>query len=142
MLDVDWSDKLEVIDYTYNKAAGKPFSIDVVAEPYGINTTYGYLYSWYGQREYGYKPIFTGLSQDGLDSQGLLLEGNIFDEKNAAHFVIHENGGTYDYWFKKRSLEQKTNQASEEIFYYRQPSLTFLEEEKAIGKIDVEYYKL
>jgi 4-amino-4-deoxy-L-arabinose transferase-like glycosyltransferase len=137
----DLQDKLQVIDYTYQQAAGKIFSIDVVVEPYGINTTYGYLYTWYGEKKYGYTPVFTGLPQAGYPSEGLLSENkDLLDASESAHFIIYERG-TYDhYWFVRRTKEIPTNPQSQEIFYYRQPSLNLLKEEKGFGEITVEYY--
>jgi 4-amino-4-deoxy-L-arabinose transferase-like glycosyltransferase len=57
---------LQAIDYTYQAASGDPFSISTLTNPYLYNTTWAYLYDWYGQGKYGYKPSFRGSSQQGI----------------------------------------------------------------------------
>lgn len=53
----------QVIDFTYKKANGKPFSICAVTNPLFNNTVWGYLYNWYGKEKYGYVPTWAGLKQ-------------------------------------------------------------------------------
>lgn len=59
-------ESLAAIDYTYEQAGGEPFTISTLTNPYQYNTTWSYLYSWYGQNKYGYLPEFFGPSQDGI----------------------------------------------------------------------------
>lgn len=80
-------DKLELIDYTYQIADGQPFSISSFSSPYLYNTTWSYLYSWYGQREYGYLPQFWGASQVGMPGENL-LEPTMSPAK--IHFALFE----------------------------------------------------
>ncbi len=58
--------ELKVVDQTYQLAAGKPFSINTLTLPLWTNTTWAYLYSWYGKNKYGYVPSFYGHNQIGL----------------------------------------------------------------------------
>ena len=44
----------------------KPFSINTLTLPLWTNTTWDYLYSWYGLRKYGFVPEFLGHDQVGL----------------------------------------------------------------------------
>ncbi len=61
--------QLSVIDYTYNEAKGRPFSINSLTSPLWINIVWTYLYKWYGQPKYGYIPEWHGKDQVGqLDS--------------------------------------------------------------------------
>lgn len=130
-------EELQVIDYTYQQAGGEPFSIDVVAEPYGINMKYGYLYSWYGKSKYGYTPLFTGGSQVGYITEGLLEEANGYSH---IHFIIYEPG-SYNYWFRIRTPDLPATRESLNLFYYRQPPIENLQEKKQFGKlIEVDYY--
>ena len=55
-----------LIDETYAKAAGQSFSINSLTLPLWTNTTWAYLYSWYGKNKYGYVPSFYGRNQVGL----------------------------------------------------------------------------
>lgn len=64
--DMNLRNELSLIDETYKIAAGEPFSINTLTLPLWTNTTWAYLYSWYGQGKYGYVPAFYGHDQVGL----------------------------------------------------------------------------
>ncbi len=64
--DMVLKNQLKLIDETYQKAAGQAFSINTLTLPLWTNTTWSYLYSWYGQKKYGYVPKFLGHNQVGL----------------------------------------------------------------------------
>lgn len=117
MLQTNYYEKLQAIDFVYQRAEGQSFSIDIAAEPYGVNTTYGYLFSWYGQQKYGYVPAFIGPTQVGLPSEGLLEERSTFAP---VHYIIYEPG-TFNYWLKRRQPGAPPTRESQALFYYRQP---------------------
>lgn len=77
-------DQLKVIDYTYQSSTGKEFSINTLTLPLNINLVWEYHYWWYGNRQYGYLPFFTGNQQFGWHK--LPWSG----EKKALHFTISE----------------------------------------------------
>lgn len=124
-------EELQAIEYTYQLAEGKPFTIDTVTEPYGINLKYGYLYAWYGQKKYGYTPAFIGKPQAGYISEGLLRES---DQYLPLHFAIYEHG-SYNYWFHIRTAAAPATQESQELFYYRQPPINALQDSKKFGEL-------
>lgn len=64
--DMNLKNELRLIDETYRVAAGEPFSINSVTLPFWTNTTWAYLYQWYGKNKYGYVPAFYGHDQVGL----------------------------------------------------------------------------
>ncbi len=64
--DMVLSQELNLIDQTYKFADYKPFSINTLTLPLWTNTTWAYLYSWYGKNKYGYVPSFYGHNQIGL----------------------------------------------------------------------------
>jgi len=64
--------QLQAIDDTYSKNSN--FSIATLTVPYKINTTWGYLYDWYGQQKYNKKPTFSGSNQTGLPGDKYLSE--------------------------------------------------------------------
>jgi len=64
--DMILKNELKVIDETYKLAENKPFSINTLTLPLWTNTTWAYLYSWYGKNKYGYVPVFLGHDQIGL----------------------------------------------------------------------------
>ncbi|MBI4036382.1 hypothetical protein HY386_00700 [Candidatus Daviesbacteria bacterium] len=51
------SEKL-VLDYIYQKAQGRFFAVNGLTVPLGVNTTWSYLFEWYGQQKYGYLPVW------------------------------------------------------------------------------------
>ncbi|MEK7472749.1 MAG: hypothetical protein AAB625_01790 [Patescibacteria group bacterium] len=67
--DMLLSKQIDAIDYTYQLADGKPFSISSLTSPLWINIVWTYLYKWYGVNTYGYAPYWHGKDQIGqLDS--------------------------------------------------------------------------
>lgn len=64
--DMNLGNELKLIDETYKEASGKPFSVSTITLPLWTNTTWAYLYSWYGKNKYGYVPAFYGHDQIGL----------------------------------------------------------------------------
>ena len=63
--DMTLSRQLKALDYTYAQSGGKAFSINTLTSPLWINTTWSYLYNWYGQEKYGYVPEWHGRDQVG-----------------------------------------------------------------------------
>lgn len=57
--------ELAAIDFTYQKAQGRTFSINTVTSPLWINIVWDYLYKWYGYPKYGYLPEWHGKDQIG-----------------------------------------------------------------------------
>lgn len=55
----------KIVDYTYREAAGKPFSICTLTVPLFVNTTWAYVYEFYGKKTYGYIPDWLGMDQVG-----------------------------------------------------------------------------
>lgn len=81
-------DEKSALDYIYKEAKGKPFAVNALTIPLSINTTWSYLFEWYGSQKYGYLPIWSVKS-----TQGFL--GNLqFETKRSelpkAQFVIIE----------------------------------------------------
>lgn len=57
--------ELTAVDYIYREAEDQPFSLNTATVPLFINTTWSYLFNWYGQSKYGYLPFWHGRSQAG-----------------------------------------------------------------------------
>ncbi len=81
------SDEKALIDKTYEIAGGKPFSISTLTIPYGYNTTWAYLYHWYGMSKYGYTPSYVGSTQSGILGSDFLTEKPAVEQ---IHFSIYE----------------------------------------------------
>ena len=58
----------QIINLTYQKAEGQPFAVNALTVPYNVNTTWSYLYSWYGFKQYGYLPTWGGNHPKGLST--------------------------------------------------------------------------
>lgn len=84
---VNLKDELEVIDWIYNQAGGKPFYLNTITNPAFINTTWSYLFNWYGRSKYGYMPIWWGETQVGVYGSNV-----VYSEKKETdlHFLIIE----------------------------------------------------
>ena len=80
--------QLSLIDYTYLKANKEDFTFSAFTNPNGYYITWAYLYDWYGQEKYGYKPTFVGPDQTGLFGEELLLRDDVSRAK--IHFTITE----------------------------------------------------
>lgn len=65
-IDMNLKNQLSLVDKTYEIASREPFSINTLTLPLWTNTTWAYLYEWYGKRKYGYVPAFYGHDQIGL----------------------------------------------------------------------------
>lgn len=63
--DMLLSKELSVVDFTYQKSKGNPFTINSLNSPLWTNIVWSYLYNWYGNPKYGYVPSYHGRSQVG-----------------------------------------------------------------------------
>lgn len=103
-----FKDQLALVDYTYSRADGKAFSISSLTNPYGYNTLWAYLYSWYGQKKYGYTPVFVGPHQEGRFGEGLLEESDI---PESLHFSIWEPPEGIPEWLATEFGQEQTARA-------------------------------
>ncbi len=59
------SDEKKILDYMYQDSSGKPFAVKAVTMPFDINTTWSYLFEFYGSKIYGYLPVWNGKTAPG-----------------------------------------------------------------------------
>lgn len=81
-------EQLKLVDKTYQLANGQQFSINTITVPFWTNTTWAYLYHWYGQQKYGYVPSFYGQDQQGIIGNQIMVH-KVIPEKKA--FLIIES---------------------------------------------------
>lgn len=109
-------DQLKVIDKTYEVANKQPFSINTLTLPLWTNTTWAYLYSWYGQNKYGYVPSFYGHNQVGLlgvDSLKLISQ-----PLNKTFFILEPADGIPSkYYNEELDTENSKTQLVDELKY-------------------------
>ncbi len=60
------TDEEKVIDFIYQSSKGENFAVNALTMPYSINTTWSYLFEWYGKKKYGYVPIWGGDAAEGF----------------------------------------------------------------------------
>lgn len=101
----------EIIDFTYKSAKGKPFIITSVTNPLFINTTWAYLYEFYGKKKYGYLPFWGGKSQIGYLGN---LPEKPFGTKYRYLIIESQIGVPYVYLVKARYEEEKVSDLIEE----------------------------
>lgn len=111
--DMLLSNELKVLDYIYSNSQNSQFSINSVTSPLWINTTWSYLFNWYGKNKYGYLPQWRGKDQVGQ-------LGNNFsnaDLETNLHFLIIEPPqglpGYYIEW--EEDLENSRSNLIEEV---------------------------
>jgi hypothetical protein len=52
------TDELQIIDAMYTYAHGDDFTVRVTSMPYKVQTVWSYLFQWYGDKKYGYLPLW------------------------------------------------------------------------------------
>lgn len=83
------TDEKKIIDYTYTQSGKKLFSINTLTNPLYINTTWAYLYNWYGKKKYGYMPIWEGAYLDDFGKEIQFTDASLLKE-GIPHYLIIE----------------------------------------------------
>jgi len=116
--------QISAIDYTYQVASGRPFSVNSLTSPLWINIVWSYLYKWYGVEKYGYAPYWHGRDQIGqLDS----LE-RIDNPTEISFLIIEPLSGIPQQYLPLSIGEEDVD--------------TKVVEEKSIGEIIVQFREL
>lgn len=114
--DMSLNNQLKLIDTTYQLAKGQPFSINSLTLPLWTNTTWAYLYHWYGQSKYGYLPKFYGRDQVGLVGSDVLVRT---EKPLSKSFFIMEPGDGIPtrYYNQEISSENTRTKLESEVKY-------------------------
>lgn len=83
------TDEKKIIDYTYMQSNKKLFSFNTLTNPLFINTTWAYLYNWYGKSKYGYMPIWEGAYLDDFGKEIQFTDASLLKE-GMFHYMIFE----------------------------------------------------
>lgn len=78
----------KVLDYLYSESEGEPFAVKAVTMPFFVNTTWSYLFEWYGLKKYGYMPLWNG--KNALGYAGNLKVQETQEGLAANRFLIME----------------------------------------------------
>jgi len=105
-------DELRVIDWVYDQSRGKAFKINTITNPLFINSTWSYLFDWYGKNKYGYMPIWWGETQVGVPGEKVKFSQ---EKETDLHFLIIEPGPSIpeEYLFAIRKLEDTRSEVVE-----------------------------
>jgi hypothetical protein len=114
--DMVLSNQLKLIDKTYEIAKGNPFSVNTLTLPLWTNTTWSYLYSWYGKNKYGYVPEFYGHNQIGLPGENDLI--HIDKPLPLSFFIIEPHVGIPDQFFVQEIETENSKTKLKEEFTY------------------------
>lgn len=82
------SDEKKILDFIYKDAEGKPFAVKAITMPFYINSTWSYLFEWYGQTKYGYLPLWGG--KNALGYPGNLIVEEAQDKLPDKRYLIIE----------------------------------------------------
>ncbi len=117
------SDQKKVLDYIYESSDGKLFALKGITLPFYVNTTWSYLFEWYGMQRYGYLPIWGG--KNALGYSGNLQVEDAQDKLPDDRYLIIE---------PTRGIPQHliNNYLKEENYF------TNIVEEKKIGSFIVQ----
>lgn len=119
-------DEEKVVDLIYQQANDDKFAVNALTMPYNVNTTWSYLFEWYGKKKYGYVPIWGGDAATGFpgnlrvetarsklpDKRFLIIEplesiptylidSFIANEKNYTNTTEKKNFGTIQVWIQQ-----------------------------------------
>lgn len=82
------SDEKKVLDFLYEDSKGGQFAVKAITMPFYVNTTWSYLFEWYGKKKYGYLPIWNG--KNALGFAGNLKVEDAQDKAPSNRFLIIE----------------------------------------------------
>lgn len=106
-------DEKKVVDYVYAEGGGQ-FAVNTITNPLFINTTWAYLFDWYGKSKYGYMPAWLGYP---LDDAGKDVKfSNLEKKEGKTLFLIIEPGpGIPDEYIKgyKRFEDMRSDMVEE-----------------------------
>jgi len=87
------SDEKKVLDYLYTESNKKEFYINTVTNPLFTNTTWSYLFDWYGKSTYGYMPVWYGYPQDGTSGENIVYKKPAHQINKTLYLIIEPSIG-------------------------------------------------
>ena len=100
------NDEKKIVDYVYKSSKGKIFAFNTLTNPLYINTTWAYVFDWYGKNKYGFLPVWWGAYLDDFgkeikftqesklnvgDKIFLIIEPLVFHEDYKQAYIRFEN---------------------------------------------------
>ena len=91
----------QALDYIYNESEGKPIVVSASTMPLRINTTWAYLFNWYGNSKYGRVPYWAGPTAQGYPGEQFKEEQKQYgeyvgefrlgDEKSQSQIIVQKS---------------------------------------------------
>jgi hypothetical protein len=88
-----YNNEKEVVDYIYKSSQDEKFGINSVTNPLFINSTWSYLFHYYGKTKYGYMPSWLGYPQDGTFGAEITYEDMGDKKGNLLYLIIEPTPG-------------------------------------------------
>ncbi len=117
------SDEKKTLDYIYQDAKGKPLAVRSLGVPLSVNTTWSYLFEWYGKSRYGYLPAWIGPVASGY-------AGNLT--------VNNDRGSLPAYYYLIVEPTVGIREGIKEQFFEEEGYFTKVVEEKQFGEFKVQ----
>ncbi len=118
------SSEKQAVDYIYQTSGNEPFAVGALTVPLEVNTTWSYLFEWYGKDKYGYVPKWFGETAQGFP-------GNLKVESNRGNLPINQ--------FIIEEPPVGIEQGVADSYYRNENYFTKVVEEKKFGTITVQY---
>ncbi|MDO8503287.1 MAG: glycosyltransferase family 39 protein [bacterium] len=94
------------VDYIYEQSNGKPIVVSALTMPLQVNTTWAYLFNWYGKAKYGYLPYWGNVhSAEGYP--GYLPPWQSQEKEYAAFSIIEPTRGVRQPFIDQFLVEQE-----------------------------------
>ena len=98
----------KVIDYIYSDSKEKPFAINTVTNPLLINTTWAYLFDWYGRSKYTFMPHWLGYPFDDVGKEVKFNESPWEQKGKTLYLIIEPVGGIPEEYIKAYKLYENS----------------------------------
>jgi len=82
------SDEKKIIDYLYTSSDRKIFAFNTLTNPLYVNTTWAYLFNWYGKKKYGYMPVWLGAYLDDFGKEIEFSEVQKLAKESLLYLII------------------------------------------------------
>ncbi len=106
----------QALDFIYQQANKKPIVVSALTMPLKINTTWAYLFNWYGKNNYGYLPYWAGEAAPGYP--GFLPSWQSQEEEYIMFSIIEPTRGVrYAFVEQYLSEQEQYGTVVEEKFF-------------------------
>ncbi|MBI2268144.1 MAG: glycosyltransferase family 39 protein [Candidatus Blackburnbacteria bacterium] len=117
------SSEKQALDYIYTNTKGEPFAVRSLTIPFNINTTWSYIFEWYGNKKYGKLPLWIGPVAKGYPGNIPVID-NRSSLPSTQFLIIEPTVG-----IRNQTIEK---------FFEEENYFTRIEEEKSFGTVTVQ----